>query len=253
MTVGPTVMPMSLASTPNLHDADSAEHDRRSKPGQIADHPTTERDHDIVALDSALEHRTNDGTGGIPALAAFATWDGDRLDRQSGRFERSADALTMKRPDIRVGDDEGLPRLWPLCGYMPASLVHDPRAYKDPGLAAGRIQHHIRLSRFEDNRGDLLDDEGLGHGVGDQCQVRPVVGRLPRAFEICDALQRIGSRQQRTLDRLVAQRLLIADPLQYHLWRGVERYRQCPRSIEKIGRPDLFAEHRAAAGGDHGG
>src|SRR6476620_12060992 len=132
----------------DLHDADSAEHDRRSKPGQIADHPTAERDHDIVALDSALEHRTNDGTGGIPALAAFATWNGDRLDRQSGRFERSAHALTMKRPDIRIGDDEGLPRLWPLRGYMATSLVHDPRAYKDPGLAAGRIQHHIRLSRF---------------------------------------------------------------------------------------------------------
>ena len=83
------------------------------------------------------------------------------------------------------------------------------------------------------------------------CQVRPVVDRLPRRLEIPDARKRIGARQQRSLNRRTLVCRLSLQPGEDRLRARVESDDQRSLTAEHLLVPGFGIDGGAAASGNH--
>ena len=82
----------------HLHEIDAAAQDRRRKAGEIADHATAERNHQIAALDPGCDQRLGD---------LFAFLDDDARRRDAGLRQRTFGLLQPVLCHSAVGDDGG--------------------------------------------------------------------------------------------------------------------------------------------------
>ena len=91
----------------HLNEIDPTANDRRGKAGEVADHASTQRDDEIVALDFRCYQRLGDLLQAVVALAAFTPADDDLRAGNAGGLERSFGLPQPVRGHGAIGNNRG--------------------------------------------------------------------------------------------------------------------------------------------------
>ncbi len=131
-----------------------------------------------------------------------------------------------------------------------ADRVPNTRADIDRGLLGSCLEYDAWVIVGFDEPGDGFDDISSGPFVGGQCQVCPVVCRLPFRLQIPDSAERIVTREHRSLNRLVGFGDLRLESGKQCFRLRIECYDQRFWSAEERFLPDIVRHDRTAAGCD---
>jgi len=121
-----------------LHEADPAPQNAGRESGQVADHAAAQREHDVIALDRAVEEKIEHLLEHGKALGALAGLQNEREGVQPGGAQRRLDARQVERGDIAICNHRDPPRA---CRRFDerSCLVHQVRAHMDDVAAARKI------------------------------------------------------------------------------------------------------------------
>ncbi len=169
----------------DLDQSKTAETGGRDEPGEVSDHPASQRHDHVPTLHAAPQQPVIQIADDPQTLAALAGWNPPAADIESADDEPGLNTLLMQSANPLVCHDQGAPRPRPALSCQTTDRAGSPQPDKDGRCAGRRLEDEVggfwrilKVKQFLDLVHDLL----RAHHVHDERHVRPVVGLLPAAL-----------------------------------------------------------------------
>ena len=176
-----------------------------------------------------------------------------RRYRESRLAQSVFDRRGMQRSDIPIRDDPRAPRLRPAIANPLPDSRNGAGSNSDVGRSRRRVEpdaERLTVRAYEQDLAISSATPSTETAVRGNRQVRSVVDGLPRRLEIPNARERIGTCQQRPLNRRPLVRRLSLQPGEYRLRTRVEGDDQRSLAAEHLLVPRFRIDGRAAACGN---